>query len=209
MKRTLAMMLAAAMLLAMAACSDIPEETLIDPVETTPESNLMTEATYDDHACTTTAPAMEMTSSRDDIEPFYPSVRLLDANGDELALYSELVYFSDGLVVGDGALILMSVSSRLPAIAEDVPFVTLSGIPTIEATARDGVSITGGETVNVYGEDFSVLVEKISLPELWEKGNAEWQGKTVYIYFTVTFRGDMPDYENRICNGYFVKVMFE
>ncbi len=206
MKKILSMILAAAMLLAMAACSDDPEETLIDPVETT---LYPVESTLGDHDCTTTAPPQEFTSSRDDIAPLAPVVTLYDAKGNELALYSELVYFTDGMVVGDGALMFMSVSSRLSAIAEDIPLVSFGGTPKIVATAREGVSVRGGETVNVYGEDYKLLAERVPLADLWEKGISDWNGKMVYIYFTVAFADETPDYEKRTENGYFVKTAFE
>ena len=214
MKKIMALLLACVMLIALAACGITPEHThpSTKPDElyypcTDPEWT--TETTYDpNHACTTTATPQMFTSSRDDIEPLYPSVTMFDADGNELTLYSELVYFTDGTVVGDGALILMSVSSRLPAIAEKIPLVNLGGTPEIVKTAREGVSIRGGETVNVYGEDYKLLAERVPLADLWEKGNAEWSGKLVYIYFTVLFTDETPDYEKRTENGYFVKTTF-
>ncbi len=214
MKKIMALLLACTMLTALAACGITPEDTQpsTEPNQThymctNPE--FTTETTYDpNHACTTTAPSQEFTSSRDDIEPLYPSVKMFDASGEEIELYSELVYFTDGMVVGDGALILMSVSSRLPAIAEQIPLVHLGGTPEIVATAREGVSIRGGETVNVYDENYQLLAERLQLADLHEKGNAEWQGKLVYIYFTVLFTDDTPDYEKRTENGYFVKTVF-
>lgn len=215
MKKIMTLLLACVMLIALAACGITPEHThpSTKPDElyypcTDPEWT--TETTYDpNHACTTTATPQMFTSSRDDIEPLHPSVTMFDAAGNELALYSELVYFTDGTVVGDGALILMSVSSRLPAIAEKIPLVNLGGTPEIVKTAREGVSIRGGETVNVYGEDYKLLAERVPLADLWEKGNAEWSGKLVYIYFTVLFTDETPDYEKRTENGYFVKTVFE
>lgn len=215
MKKIMALLLACVMLIALAACGITPEHTH-PSTNSTPTQNVCTDpeftnqTTYDpNHACTTTAPSQMFTSSRDDIEPLYPSVTMFDADGNELALYSELVYFTDGMVVGDGALILMSVSSRLPAIAEKIPLVNLGGTPEIVKTAREGVSIRGGETVNVYGEDYKLLAERVPLADLWEKGNAEWSGKLVYIYFTVLFTDETPDYEKRTENGYFVKTVFE
>ncbi|MBQ9747815.1 MAG: hypothetical protein IJV98_03420 [Clostridia bacterium] len=164
--------------------------------------------TYVEHDCTTTTEFVPFTSSRDDIEPLYPKVWLYDAAGNALPYYSELVWLQDGMMIADGALILMSVSSRLSAIAADIPLVTLGGDPTVTLSAREGVSISFKSTVNVYGEDYALLKENVPLDMLWEMGNAEWQGRTVYVYFTATFSDDTPDYEKIMCNGYFVKVCF-
>jgi hypothetical protein len=214
MKKIMALLLACVILTSLSSCGINPEHThpSTEPNEThymCTDPEWTTETTYDlNHSCTTTAPPQMFTSSRDDIEPLSPFVTMLDANGNELAVYSELVYFTDGTVVGDGALILMSVSSRLPAIAEKIPLVNIGGTPEIVKTAREGVSIRGGETVNVYGEDYKLLAERVPLADLWEKGSAEWSGKLVYIYFTVLFTDETPDYEKRTENGYFVKSVF-
>ena len=215
MKKIFALMLAVSMILMAVACSGVPRETLIDPVETTlyPIDTTLWEhdctTTGYHHDCTITTSSWDVfTSSRDDIAPLAPVVTLYDSTGEELALYSELVWFTDGSVVGDGALMFMSVTSRLPAIADQIPLAHFSGTPSVEATAREGVSIRGGETVNIYGEDYRLLAERVPISELWEKGNAEWQGRLVYIYFTVIFSDETPDYEKRTENGYFVKTVF-
>ena len=92
MKKIMALLLACVMLIALAACGITPEHThpSTKPDElyypcTDPEWT--TETTYDpNHACTTTATPQMFTSSRDDIEPLYPSVTMFDADGNELAL---------------------------------------------------------------------------------------------------------------------------
>lgn len=214
MKKIMAFLLSCMMLTALAACEVFPEDTQPSATDelcypcTDPENT--TETTYDpNHSCTTTAPPQEFTSSRDDVAPLAPSVTLYDANGNELALYSELIWFTDGIVVGDGMLMFVSVQNHLKTIAENIPLVSFGGTPEIVATAREGVSVRGGETVNVYDEDYALLAERLPLRALWEMGNAEWKGKLVYIYFTVRFSDDTPDYEKSSENGYFVKVMFE
>jgi hypothetical protein len=215
MKKIFALMLTVSMIFSVVSCSRVPEETLIDPVETTlyPIDTTLWEhdctTTGYHHDCTTATSNLDVfTSSRDDIAPLAPVVTLYDATGEALAPYSELVWFTDGTVVGDGALMFMSVTSRLSDIADEIPRVHFSGTPRVEATAREGVSIRGGETVNIYGEDYKLLAERIPISELWEKGNAEWKGQLVYIYFTVLFSDETPDYNKSTENGYFVKTVF-
>ncbi len=216
MKKYFACLLASAFLLMIASCGAV--EYCGVPTTSEPTTDVCdggctttwneTYPTTCNGGCTTTAPSWEMTSSRDDIAPLDPEVHLYDADGRELELYSELVWFMDGMLIGDGALIMMSVSSRLPAIAERIPLVDLGGTPEVRLSAREGVTIHFKNTVNVYGEDYALLAENVPLDALREKGSAEWQGRTVYVYFTATFSDDTPDYDKSTCNGYFVKTSF-
>ncbi len=237
MKKYVACLLVAASLLTLGACAFTKDEDAPMTTETTTEG-LVTTAYCDggctttreeiypatgynccgtphDGECETTTTVYEFTggnggftSSRDDIAPLYPEVHLYSADGRELAYYSELVWLMDGMLIGDGALIFMSVSSRLPAIEDMIPLVELGGTPEIRLSAREGVTVQFKNTVNVYGEDYLMLAENVPLESLWERGNAEWQGREVYVYFTATFSDDTPDYEKITCNGYFVKVKF-
>lgn len=207
MKKWIAGALSICMLVTMASCTNIDEGSPGDMTETTTDSGDAEETTCIDHDCTTVIDT-EMTSSREDIAPLEPSVTIFDANGCEMEYYSELVYFTDGKVVGDGALILMSVSSRLPQIKEKIPIVDPCGTPTIVSSAREGVSVKGGTHVNVYGEDYALLAERLPISELWEKGNTDWKGMVVYVYFTVMFADETSNYEKRTENGYFMKMDF-
>lgn len=207
MKRLLVLALSICILVAIASCGDVDEETFENFTETTTDGGYDWATTCLDHGCTTEF-MTEMTSSRDDIAPLDPHVTVLDANGNEVEYYSELVYFTDGTVVGDGILMFMSVSNLLPQIKDKIPLVDPCGTPTIVATAREGVSFKGGTHVNVYGEDHAILAERLPISELWEKGNTDWKGKVVYVYFTVLFYDETPDYEKRIENGYFMKMVF-
>ena len=208
MKRLLVLVLSIGILVAIVSCSDVDEETFEHFTETTTDGGYDWATTCLDHGCTTEF-VTEMTSSKDDIAPLDPHVTVLDANGNEMEYYSELVYFTDGMVVGDGILMFMSVSSRLPQIKEKIPIVDPCGIPTIVSTAREGVSVKGGTHVNVYGEDYALLAERLPISELCEKGNTDWKGMIVYVYFTVLFTDETPDYEKRTENGYFMQISFD
>lgn len=161
-------------------------------------------------ACQAT-PSSEATTVTEGKEtaPMESKVEILGRDGISLPYYSAILWSFDGQIAADGELMFLSVSEYLPRYADHIPSVELGEAPEIRATARDGVSIEGGETVSIYSEDFALLAEYIPLSELIARGKTEWAGKTVYIYFTVTFRlTGNGKYLPGHSYGYFVKTTF-
>ncbi|MBO5110719.1 MAG: hypothetical protein J6B71_10315 [Clostridia bacterium] len=190
--------------LALTACGSAPEEPLVGP----PGDRVPSDTTP--CAITTPAPTTpDVTSSRTDVPPLTGQVELLDGEGNVLPAYSELIWIMDGTLVGDGMLMFQSVSSRLPAIAAQIPSVTLNGVPTVRIVTNDTETARGGQAVSVYGEDYSQLANRISWEEVVSRGQTEWFGRTLYLYFSVTYSSTYsPDYTKEMSTAYFIKVQF-
>lgn len=136
-------------------------------------------------------------------------VEIIGQGGGSLPYLNALRWSSDGRLAADGMLMFYTVPEYLSENAAQIPTVDLGENPKILATANKGVEIEGGETVSIYGEDFALLAENITLSELTARGKAEWAGRTVYLYFDVTFRmTGNSKYAAGTSSGYFVKVAF-
>lgn len=157
-------------------------------------------------------PHAETTPSETDppnIPPFESRVEIIGKDGNTVPHFTAPIYFTEGSLTGDGELMFLSVPEFLALNADQIPQVELGDAPEICTAARSGVEISGGETVSVYGEDYALLEENIPVSELAQHGKSRWQGKTVYIYFTVTFRQtEVPDYTAVSCDGYFIRTVF-
>lgn len=210
MKRFFALMLAVGMLFALVSCgkqvvstptggSGTVPELRQDEVITEPREN-MEDVPQDEM---TSAPD-ETTSAADDASDGIVSVNIIAAGGAPVAPYRDMVYTRKGSFVADGRLMFFPVSEVLPDFADEVPAVTLDENSKVEITAVDKKA-SGGKTLHVYGEDFSLLMETQSMAEILAHGNTDWAGKTVYLYFTVTEQSRTTE----SCYAYFVKVTFD
>lgn len=143
------------------------------------------------------------------IAPLEAKVELIGQNGASLPYFSAILWSFDGMMAADGELMFLSVSEFLPGYADQIPLVEPGETPEIRATAREGVEINNPQAVDVYDEDFALLAERVPLSELSARGKAQWPGKTVYLYFDVTFRlTENGKYLRGSSSGYFVKTTF-
>lgn len=212
MKKMLTLLLTALLCLSVAGCA----------AQRAPSSGGVTDTTVatDTTAATTTAAdaadsgttaASDTTGivMPEDIPPMEAKVEIIGVGGVALPYYIEMVCFSDGMLEGDGALMFQSVPNHLPHIADRIPSVDLGDAPAIRATAREGVSVSGGETVDVYGEDYAPLEQHVPIAELVSRGSALWAGRTVYVHFNVRFKlTDTPGYVKSSTDAYFIKTTF-
>ena len=214
MKRIWIGCLACVLLLGVVSCASEPlatsrpEETMptvVAPVVTTPT------LTDNLHACTTpvlTEPPA--TSSWNEAPPLTNQVELIDGEGNVLDTYSELIWIMDGSMIGDGLLMFQSVPNRLPAIADQIPAVILDAVPAVRIIINDTETAHGGEAVSVYGEDYTQLAHRITWEEVLSRGKTEWQGRLLYLYFSVNYDSTYsPDYTKSMSTAYFVKTVFE
>ena len=143
------------------------------------------------------------------VEPMEAKVELIGDNGTSLPYWSMLKWSFDGQISADGELMFLSVPEVLKGCTDRIPAVELGRSPEIRATAREGVEIDNAGLVDVYSEELTLLAERVPLSELDARGKAEWPGKTVYLYFTVTFQLKENGKQVRgSSNGYFVKTTF-
>lgn len=134
----------------------------------------------------------------------------------DTVLHCELVWmhswqeYSDGqgaMLTGDGALMFYSTGNYLPQIADKIPTVAWSESLTLSVGEVAGLTHTGGTTVSVYGEDYAELAKHISMDDLVARSRGEWQGKTVYLEFGVTFRHPISaEIEEAFSYCYFAKT---
>lgn len=198
MKRLITLLVLLAVLVSSVACGTEQEEDMygppgdLVPLDTTP---------------TPTDPAV--TSSNDNVPPLTNRVELVNGEGTVLEVYSELIWVMDGSMVGDGMLMFQSVPNRLPAIAEKIPSVVLSGVPTVRIITSDTETAHGGDAVSVYGEDYSELAHRISWEEVLSRGQTEWAGRTLYLHFSVNYNSTYtPEYTKCMSTAYFAKTTF-
>ncbi len=202
MKKLLAVFLIFTSLLTLISCGADLNCTTEGAVSTTTQSAVL-ETTVGD-SCTTTAPPPVFTSNDPSLPAIILNVKII-AGGIGYEPYSEMIYFTDGSVIGDGYLMFVSVPTRLKEIAAQIP-----SIPLDEETE---IAVISGEEFNgmvdVYGEDYELLAEDMTLSEVYEKGTWIWQNTTVYLYFEVSEHAEYAgSYEKGLCNAYFFKTTF-
>lgn len=208
MKRFLVVGLALAILLCAASCG--ADSFVTTPVPT-PAPTTPSVTTDPMHACTTPTPTEPpATSSWNEVPPLTNQVELIDGEGNVLDTYSELIWIMDGSLIGDGLLMFQTVPTRLPAIADQIPSVFLDAAPTVRIIINDTETAHGGEAVSVYGEDYTQLAHRITWEEVLSRGKTEWQGRLLYLYFSVNYDSTYsPDYTKSMSTAYFVKTVFE
>ncbi|MBQ9121007.1 MAG: hypothetical protein IJY12_01435 [Clostridia bacterium] len=188
----------------LASCGNETEEPLIGPPGAL--------APEDTTPCAITTPmptTPAITSSWNEVPPLTNQVELLDGEGCALETYSEMIWLMDGILVGDGYLMFQSVPDRLSAIDDQIPLVNLNGVPTVRVMVGETETARGGDTVSVYGEDYAELANRVSWAEVLSRGEDEWSGRTVYLYFTVNYSSTYSaDYTKEISTAYFVKTTF-
>ncbi len=219
MKRFFTVLLAFASIFALVSCMDFgtPTEGVTTtfpapvlttaPPDTTPSPPTETTACTD---CTTTASAVAT--------PIEPHAYLLFPDGTaqdlhkELLWYTDLQLYSDGSsapMIGDGHLMLMSVKSYGPSIADQISDVTLVRGTELVRFGGVGVLTSGGETCDVYDENFDLIGEGLTIDEVVEKGEGEWKGRSLYVYFKVKFYVPITgQWEKATMNGYFIRAVF-
>ncbi len=188
MKKWIALILVGVSVLILAGCLVMPD----DVAQTTPAVVL---PPYDE---TTTSGNMTHLPS------VMPSVHF--ASGGVFTYpYASLIYAE----AADGELMFRTASEMLPYYELDIPPITMYEDAVVYFSDTEGYSVYGGDVFDIYdGVDHEKLGEGLTLSEIIEKGKAEWQGKTVYLYFEVTFSGERHD-RSTFCYGYFLKISFD
>ncbi len=203
MKKLFAILLILGSILTLASCNDadaFESSTGTTTAETTTDTS-------------TTAPSPVIVET----PPLTYEVKFIGANGKEFTPFDESMFFTDIVIYGDGSysettgdgyLAFYSVQNYIPLIADKIPTVTPDENAEIVITARDGVSFEEITAVDVYGEDYLLLAEDMTLAEVCEKGQNEWKGQLLYLYFDVGFHDTDASYSKSARNGYFVKMIF-
>ena len=123
-----------------------------------------------------------------------PEVELISAKGESIRLYTEMVYMNAAVgeneihaIHADGYLVLQSVSSRLPEIADDLPAVEIgpSSIPGIIVPSGDA-SVQGGASFRLYSHgDYSLVLEADDMAEVYAFCLENAENAPYYLYMTL------------------------
>ncbi|MBE6758929.1 MAG: hypothetical protein E7554_02425 [Ruminococcaceae bacterium] len=143
------------------------------------------------------------------------SAEMIGSDGTPVTCHAAFRSGKRGSEFTDGDLKSMSIYEYLSDFADDIPSVELGSAPEfrvavgeeveIDGETVDVYEIMGRETVDVYSEDYRLLAEYVPLEELTARGESEWAGQTVYLFFNVRFYWSNGDYD---MIGYFVRTTF-
>lgn len=210
MKKLLAAVLMCAMLFAAVSCGsrkadlmgeDAAPAGLTDPVV---GDDSETDREIEPAGTTSDGKTESAENAVEKISAFHVYVTSLNENN--VALYQELLYMTDGDgdFCADGKLMFYSISDILPEIADLIPSVSLDSSTKLDFLADRNVEIESSK-YRIYDSDYQFLLEAGSLQEIYALRKSVLKEKEVYIYFTVTLKYQSAER----CEGCFIKTDFD
>ena len=108
---------------------------------------------------------------------------LIDSEGERREMHDAFLWSE----TADGVFPGMPFLQYVERFGDEIPHVALGDAPRLHVGHEGYWLVQGGETLRVYDEGGELLAKDITLEDVVARGNSEWNGKTVYICFDVTY----------------------
>ncbi|MBQ8419426.1 MAG: hypothetical protein IJY37_03580 [Clostridia bacterium] len=97
-----------------------------------------------------------------------------------VSFYREAVNFTNGFTMGDGPLVFSSIETHLPTIVSEIPDVVIDTVMELDIPDKEGVTVSGGNTFEVYNESYEKL-GVYTLSEITSNLKGQWKDMSVYL----------------------------
>ncbi len=215
MKKLFAILLILGIILTIVACNNT------DDLETTTESSTTTSSATEMSTETTSLPFLGEMHANVNYE-----VKIIGKDGTAVIPLEEHLNQTSSVFDMNGNVSVLyqhthlSTAMYLTQNAELIPLVTLNQDSKITVTVSENGYVTPSEVSDirftVYCKDdtddekypYRELAHGLTLDEILEKGKTEWNGKTIYLSFSLTFTEPHYGIEDWLEKGFHVKTVF-